>query len=76
MSMPDELSVLPERCIACGTCQRLAPHLFAIAGHRLAVPRAALVDGPDADEALETALACPTEAIQLRPSLQPAKNQR
>ncbi|MFZ5815784.1 MAG: 4Fe-4S domain-containing protein [Bacillota bacterium] len=45
MLTPLELIVLADRCIACGACHRLAPHLFVIEGHRRAVPAAARVEG-------------------------------
>lgn len=61
------LLVDPERCIACGLCERLAPALFAVAGHALAWPRPGPVAGADLELALETAETCPTEAIAVVP---------
>lgn len=65
--MPDHLSVDPRRCVACGLCRRLAPHLFTLENRSVAMPAADLIDGPLAEEAREVAMACPTEAVNLRP---------
>lgn len=63
--MPMRLSILPERCIACGLCERICPDLFAVREHTVAVPLADNVDGGDLARAYEAAEECPTEAIVL-----------
>lgn len=63
--MPKHLTILPDRCIACGLCERLAPDLFAVTDHRVAVALAGGVDAEDLELAYEIAEECPTEAIVL-----------
>jgi len=61
------LQVVGERCIACGLCERMAPHLFTITGDRIAAPNVPLVAGQEYEDACETAAACPVEAIAVLP---------
>lgn len=63
--MPMWVSILEDRCIACGLCERVAPDLFAVRDHTLAVPLMASVNGSDLERAYEAAEECPTEAIAL-----------
>lgn len=65
--MPFTLQVVGERCIACGLCERMAPHLFTITEDRIAAPNVPLVAGQDSEDACETATACPVEAIAVLP---------
>ncbi|BDG61566.1 ferredoxin [Caldinitratiruptor microaerophilus] len=56
----------PAACVACGLCERLAPALFRVILHRVAVLRL----GPRIPASLEerawwAAEACPTGAIHL-----------
>ena len=65
--MPYILRVVGERCIACGLCERVAPHLFTITDDRMAAPNVPLVAEEECDAAFETAAACPVEAIEVVP---------
>lgn len=53
-------------CVVCGLCERLAPAVFRVVGHRVAVVRDGGRIPPEAAEAAWWAAeACPTGAIRL-----------
>lgn len=57
----------PALCVACGLCERLAPGLFRVIRHRVAVLRPGpRIPAPLEERAWWAAEACPTGAIRLR----------
>jgi len=57
-----EISVVPERCLRCGSCAILAPDIFAVVGRVRLLRQPA--GEPERAACEAAALVCPTQAIE------------